>query len=202
MRIALCGEARSGKDTVASLVKNDFCAISFGYFMKKGYFRDNPHMVDKPKDREDMINWSQPKVEVYNRIWIDPLEAYIEGLETGNLKETNWIITDLRQPHEEQWCRDNGFHIVRVHSCTANLLKRRRELGEKLSENDLPYWVNADYHIYNDGSLEDLKRNVNKLLKVLTTHDKIKTVTEEVNTYGHTKEDLNSLSKLMHCGDE
>lgn len=166
MRIALCGEARSGKDTVASLVKNDFCAISFGYFMKKGYFRDNPHMKGKPKDREDMIAWSQPKVEAYNRIWVDPLEAYIEGFEIGNLGKTNWIITDLRQPHEEKWCRENGFHIVRVHAQENRRIIRAQHLGEELGV-DLPYEVKADFHIYNDGSLEDLQSQVDNLLDCL-----------------------------------
>ncbi|MDR5022697.1 hypothetical protein FOL75_12155 [Bacillus thuringiensis] len=124
-------------------------------------------MKGKPKDREDMIAWSQPKVEAYNRIWVDPLEAYIEGFEIGNLGKTNWIITDLRQPHEEKWCRENGFHIVRVHRSEEERRKAQLERGENPDNQDLPYEVKADFHIYNDGSLEALQTQVDNLLDCL-----------------------------------
>ncbi|WDS60534.1 hypothetical protein BC6_00019 [Bacillus phage BC-6] len=175
MRIALCGEARSGKDTVAEII--EFARFAFGDYMKRKYYKDNPHMVGKPKDREHMIEWSQPQVERDNLIWIRPLE---EDLNSMYNPYHNIVITDLRQPHEETWCRENGFHIVRVHACEQRRRNRATRLGEPLGK-DLPYWVEADFHIYNDGSLEDLQKSCKKLLQVLDVSDKIKSVTNETN---------------------
>lgn len=178
MRIALCGEPRSGKDTVAVLLGKEYVRMAFGDYMKYEYFKANPHMVCKPKDREDMIAWSQPQVEKDNLIWVRPLEQYF--IHMYSYGERDFVITDLRQPHEEKWCRENGFHIVRVHAQENRRIIRAQHLGEELGT-DLPYEVPADFHIYNDGSLGDLRKSINKLLQVLESYDKIKSVTQEVN---------------------
>lgn len=180
MRISLCGEARSGKDTVAKLLGDDFLRFAFGDYMKEKYYEANPHMRGLPKDREHMIGWSQPQVEKDNNIWVGELDKEIT-LRVDMFGEEKYVITDLRQPHEEKWCRDNGFHIVRVHTQEERRLIRAQHLGETLGK-DLDYWVEADFHIYNDGSLEDLQINTRKLLQVLESYDRIKTVTNEVNT--------------------
>ncbi|AXF39863.1 hypothetical protein BMBphi_gp015 [Bacillus phage vB_BthS_BMBphi] len=175
MRIALCGEARSGKDTVADII--EFARFAFGDYMKEKYFEENPHMFGLPKNREHMIEWSQPQVERDNLIWVRPLEEDINSMYNPY---HNIVITDLRQPHEETWCRENGFHIVRVHADGVSRMERARNLGEYLGE-DLPYWVEADFHIYNDGTLEDLQKSCKKLLQVLEITDKIKSDTNEAN---------------------
>ncbi|WP_144575463.1 hypothetical protein [Bacillus cereus] len=165
MRIALCGEARSGKDTVANTLSSMIVVhrTSFGKFMKFGYYKEHPEMLGLPKDREHMISWSQPLVDLYPNIWVHQLEREVEGYE-------NIVITDLRQPHEEKWCRDNGFHIVRVHAHVLRRDLRARNLGEKLGK-DLPYEVKADFHIHNDGSLEDLQSQVDNLLDCLNEQE-------------------------------
>ncbi|MGR5994457.1 AAA family ATPase [Bacillus cereus] len=164
MRIALCGEPRSGKDTVGDCLEG-FHRLAFGHYMKEAYFKKFPEKRYLPKDREDMIDFSQPLVSLYNRIWIDWVEHEMTFLEELDVKE-NFVVTDLRQPHEEKWCRENGFHIVRVHSSEIVRVERARNKGEHLGK-DLPYWVQADFHIYNDGSLEDLKSQVDNLLDCL-----------------------------------
>ncbi|WKV24054.1 hypothetical protein PSYJYH_000019 [Bacillus phage PSYJ-YH] len=178
MRIALCGEARAGKDTVAKLLPN-FTRLAFGDYMKYYYYKDNPHMRNLPKDGDHMVEWSQPQVEKDNLIWVRKLERSFNSLIVSGFN--NIVITDLRQPHEEKWCRENGFHIVRVHSDIRQRKARMLALGENTDREDLPYWVNADFHVYNSGNFGGLERNCEKLLTILETSDKIKTVTEEVN---------------------
>lgn len=183
MRIALCGEARSGKDTVANLIMKEhhfWLRQAFGDYMKEAYYNKYPERLHLPKDREHMIRFSQPKVNVYPRIWVDKLESMMHFYLDNGLYESV-IITDLRQPHEETWCRENGFHIVRVHRSEEERRKAQLERGENPDNKDLPYWVEADFHIYNDGSLEDLQKSCKKLLQVLEITDKIKTDTNEVN---------------------
>lgn len=164
MRIALCGEARSGKDTVASLLPANFLGMAFGDEMKNEYYKAHPEMIGKPKNREHMIEFSQPLVEKDPLIWVRPLEDDMRVWHSGGVE--NFVITDLRQPHEEKWCRDNGFHIVRVHSSEIVRVERARNKGEHLGK-DLPYWVQADFYIYNDGSLGDLQSQVDNLLDCL-----------------------------------
>ncbi|RWQ72979.1 AAA family ATPase [Bacillus cereus] len=168
MRIALCGEPRSGKDTVGEYLEG-FHRLAFGDYMKEAYFKKFPEKKYLSKDREDMIAFSQPLVSLYNRIWIDWVEHEMTLLEELDVKE-NFVITDLRQPHEEKWCRENGFHIVRVHAHVLRRDLRARNLGEKLGK-DLPYEVKADFHIYNDGSLEDLQSQVDNLLDCLNEQE-------------------------------
>ncbi|WDS60658.1 hypothetical protein BC7_00061 [Bacillus phage BC-7] len=171
MRIALCGEARSGKDTVADILKclyldstNDIMdRLAFGDFMKEKYYEANPHKVSMPKDREHMIEWSQPQVEKDNLIWVRELEGSMEDIIMYD-GVYSFVITDLRQPHEEKWCRENGFHIVRVHAPSIMRERRMRDLGEGVTLKDLKYWVDADFHIYNDGSLEELQKKLQKTL--------------------------------------
>ncbi|PGM38509.1 AAA family ATPase [Bacillus thuringiensis] len=167
MRIALCGEARSGKDTVAEILNSsdNFHRIAFGDYMKDAYYKKFPERENAPKDREHMISFSQPLVELYNRIWIDWAESELTLCDESGAFN-NFVITDLRQPHEEKWCRENGFHIVRVHADIRQRRARAEAKGETLGK-DLPYWVEAEYHIYNSGSLEDLQSQVDNLLDCL-----------------------------------
>ncbi|MGR5980288.1 AAA family ATPase [Bacillus cereus] len=130
MRIALCGEPRSGKDTVAEILNSsdNFHRIAFGDYMKDAYYKKYPERENAPKDREHMISFSQPLVEIYNRIWIDWAESELTLCEESGAFD-NFVITDLRQPHEEQWCRDNGFHIVRVHSSEIVRVESTQQRG-------------------------------------------------------------------------
>ncbi|MEC3021461.1 hypothetical protein P9Z80_30210 [Bacillus cereus] len=167
MRIALCGEARSGKDTVGECLEG-FHRLAFGHYMKEAYFKKFPEKRYLPKDREDMIAFSQPKEERDPLIWVRPLDRDMRIWHSGGVD--NFVITDLRQPHEEKWCRDNSFHIVRVHSNEIIRHERMRKHGER-PQKDLTYWVAADFHIYNGGSLEDLQSQVDNLLDCLNEQE-------------------------------
>jgi hypothetical protein len=155
--------------------------LAFGDYMKEEYYDENPHKAYMPKDREHMISWSQPKVEKDNLIWVRKLERDLRDIVQHD-GIFDFVITDLRQPHEEKWCRENGFHIVRVHAPEKRRREEQLKRGENPDNKDLPYYVQADFHIYNDGSLKDLEINTQKLLQVLESYDRIKTVTNEVNT--------------------
>lgn len=169
MRIALCGEARSGKDTVAEMLE-DFHSMSFGYYMKEAYYDRYPTRIGTPKDREHMIAFSKPIVDVYPTVWVDWVANEL-SMNMEMSSQRDYVITDLRQPHEEKWCRDNGFHIVRVHRPEEERRKAQLAKGENPDNQDLPYEVKADFHIYNDGSLEDLQSQVGNLLDCLNEQE-------------------------------
>ncbi|MDA1658850.1 AAA family ATPase [Bacillus cereus group sp. TH153LC] len=177
MRIALTGLPRVGKDTVGEYLIDEFSywRFAFGDYMKEAYFRKYPHMEFLPKDREHMIAFSQPLVDLYDRIWIDRLEDDIANSKEISLLRfqsasdffwgDNIVITDLRQPHEEKWCRENGFTIVRITSEKAE--ERIKALGEKVQTDIDSSKIKADYEISNDGTLEDLHSQIDNLLDCL-----------------------------------
>ncbi|HFK1452834.1 TPA: AAA family ATPase [Bacillus pacificus] len=164
MRIAFVGLPRTGKDTAGSYLakKYFFQRLAFGDAMKFYYYKANPEMRDKPKDREHMIAWSQPQVEKDNLIWIRPLEDELNSIAWQG--QEDFVITDLRQPHEEQWARQNGFLIVRVVSDSKVTEQRASALGEKVGQDLDLSRIQHDYVISNNGKLADLWSQIDCLV--------------------------------------
>ncbi|MBG9832128.1 hypothetical protein [Bacillus wiedmannii] len=165
MRIAFVGLPRTGKDTAGAYLtkKYFFQRLAFGDAMKFYYYKANPEMRDKPKDREHMIAWSQPQVEKDNLIWVRQVEMAMEMNSAVNNVQ-DFVITDLRQPHEEQWARQNGFLIVRIVSDSKVTEQRASALGEKVGQDLDLSRINHDYVISNNGKLADLYSQIDCLV--------------------------------------
>ena len=73
-------------------------------------------------------------------------------------KYPNWIITDCRFPNEAHAIKKQGGIIVRINR------EGYKAINAHPSEVALDKW-SYDYVIDNDGSVEDLKKNVKELLK-------------------------------------
>lgn len=73
-----------------------------------------------------------------------------------NYKAQHWVFTDGRFINEAQAIKDRGGVVIK--------LERETEAKTSIAEEELRY-VNADYHIINNGSLDALKEQLEVILR-------------------------------------
>ena len=193
IKIALTGKMRSGKSSVAEILwlNYDLTLRSFGGALK--YYADKmfegseaypieveeygePCPFDGKRDtrikkpRKLYQDFGQAMRQLDEDIWIrhveqaikaDKLFPYYKGV----------VIDDLRQPNEYEWAKSNGFTIIRVNADEDLRLERAKQEGDSFSEEDLAHDTeqhsdkfDVDYMIVNDGSLNDLRRQVAEIM--------------------------------------
>ena len=92
-------------------------------------------------------------------VWVDILLENIKDY-TGNV-----IVSDVRLKNEYAALKQHGFFIVDV--VKANRIEHV-ENASHISEVDLD-GASFDYTIHNDGSLDDLKKNIIDMIGYLRT---------------------------------
>lgn len=149
INIALTGKIRSGKDTVARnlirLMSEEYKVqtFAFGDTLKvyaKELFPDE--FMDGRKPR-DLFQWFGQTLRSRNEdVWINQLAKEINKYNTTyealNKKVVN-IITDLRQPNEYQFCKENSFYIIKVECDDAIRIKRMDGLNDNFDIKDLTH---------------------------------------------------------------
>lgn len=173
-RIALCGKLRSGKDEVAAhiaLKHAGFFRLAFGTALKDAYHGLFPWVPKDPKPRAGYQSFGQEMRRLYgDDLWIRHVARDVEILEKV-YGCRSIVITDLRQQNEYEWCRANGFTIVRVTAPDAERLARARKAGDDFDESDLTHDTEmhvdefaVDYEIVNDGTLDELWAKVDDVM--------------------------------------
>lgn len=193
-RIALTGKMRSGKSTVAGMLRESnrgFYRISFGTAVKKyaeELFFDSPvypierftrpcpfggddQILREVKPRRLFQDVGQALRALDPDIWIRHLELDMILLE-GSRGVNGIIIEDLRQPNEYEWCRDKGFVIVKVVASDGEREARAIRAGDDFEPEDMTHETEThvdgfvvDYTIMNDGDMGELRRQVNELMR-------------------------------------
>jgi hypothetical protein len=171
MKIALMGYARSGKDSIYSLIQKHKLGyvhrMAFGDALRFKFHRMFMDIPEDPKPREGYEIFGKAMRDIDKDFWVKQLSSLYRSME---LQGENIVITDLRQPNEAAWCRANGFKIVYVDADPS--LRRERSItdsnwkaineSEKHIEN-----MEADYVLFNQGSMEDLENEVIMMLRLL-----------------------------------
>lgn len=174
-RIALCGKLRSGKDEVAAhiaLKHPGFFRLAFGTALKDAYHGLFPWVPKDPKPRAGYQSFGQEMRRLYgDDLWIRHVARDVEILEKV-YGCRSVVITDLRQPNEYEWCRANGFIIVRVTAPDELRIARAKAAGDVFAEDDLAHVTEShvdeyevDYEIHNDGTIDELKAKVDEVIK-------------------------------------
>lgn len=169
MRIALMGYARSGKDTIAKIMEKHLNGttvdLAFGDALKFHY-HELFTVHDGIKARDGYEKFGQAMRDIDPNVWVNALEKeYNTVVDRGF---NNIIITDLRQPNEYKWCKENGFTVVKVDAPAT--IRKVRAMNDS-SFNAVNYSemfikdLKADYEILND--VNDLKVLENKVITVL-----------------------------------
>ena len=147
--IALTGKMRSGKDTVAQQLALQFRKerfhvnkIAFGDALKVKAKELYPEeFVDDNKPRE-LYQWLGQTLRERNEdVWVNQVAQQINNINKDS-KEWGYnpqvhIITDLRQPNEYQFCKDNNFIIIKVECDDVARINRMNALGDNYTPTDL-----------------------------------------------------------------
>ncbi|CDQ21749.1 deoxynucleotide monophosphate kinase family protein [Halobacillus karajensis] len=174
MKLAVAGEIRSGKDTVCDYIKTKFDEMQTLYFAEgiaeiiERFFPEAWYSEGKPRWHYQEIG--QKLREVNPDVWVTYTNSKYKKLQDAGFN--NFICTDLRQPNEYQWLKDQGFIVIKVEADPEVRLERMKKAGDKGDMQALLHPVEQqikhlkyDYLITNNTTLEDLYKQVDFVLK-------------------------------------
>jgi dephospho-CoA kinase len=177
VKIALTGKIRSGKSLVGNhlYIRHSFNEVAFGDSMKRCAHEAFPWVSEFSKPRSLYQNYAQAMRQIDPDVWIKHAERAVKGAIDYNVntgaERVGVVITDLRQPNEYEWARANGFTIIRVTAPDEDRLFRAKLAGDDFNEADLEHETEShidgfavDYEIVNDGSVDELKEQVDTIL--------------------------------------
>jgi dephospho-CoA kinase len=194
IKIALCGEIRTGKDSVAKYLEEKYHAIqfAFGDELKKAFHYLYPWVPRHPKPHRGYQLFGQLMRQVHGEdYWVN---LCFDNIKYVNNVAKNWsapelytsddntessvtfipMITDLRQPNELERLVAEGYTIIRV-ECPVEVRKQRMiAKGDKFdpsvfefeTENYIKDFI-VDHVISNNGTLDELYEQVDWIMSVL-----------------------------------
>src|SRR5690606_5142088 len=126
IKIGLTGKMRSGKDTLADyLVENyGFTKFAFGDALKR-YVHEIFDVNPNEKPRDIYQRFGQYCRSIDGGVWVRKCFQSIAENDRGN-RVFRPIITDIRQPNEYARCRAEGLVISRVKADDRVRLERAR----------------------------------------------------------------------------
>lgn len=175
MKIALMGYARSGKDEICSILRGyfketnrgDVVQLAFGNALRK-YAHELTDVPTEPKPRWLYEQFGKAMRDIDPDVWVKQVDKnYQSALRNGF---EHFVITDLRQPNEYQWAKDNGFIIVYVDA--KEEIRKERSKGDSNwvavnpSETEI---ANLEWKIsiVNNGKKESLEKCVEAVVKTV-----------------------------------
>lgn len=186
MKVALVGKMRSGKDTIAEYAeeKYDFTRFAFGDGIRevaRMLFPDQMKNGNKPRSLLQGIGQTMRQFD--NNVWVNKCFNIINGeIDFHGIFNDGFrpIITDLRQPNEFAKCKEEGFITIKVHCDDEIRIKRILEKNDNFDKKDLEHETemhidayNCDFIIHNNGSLEDLYRQFDNIVREINLNEKV-----------------------------
>lgn len=203
IKIAITGKMRAGKDTVYSILSEELeLALKEIFIFTDGVFITNQHtfggqlkhfaellfpehFVAGGKPRQLFQDFGQKMRQIDEDVWVKKADQAIQN----QLKSTHAdvhisYITDLRQPNEYKYCKENDFFILRVNATDEVRLARMMADGDNFTEEHLHHETETyvdgyevDYDIHNNfttqNGLEELRKEIKQLVKIIFQKEKI-----------------------------
>ena len=182
--ICLSGKRHSGKTNVSNMIKNHMELVgltvkitSLSYFCKKEYCDKNNVDFQKILSDHKFKDLHRDKLTEYF-LTTDPMTYPVlleKDIDANKYKI--YVIDDMRLLVENaEYFRENcslkwNLFYVRVNALDNVKIKRgwiRSQYDDLQCENDLDNYEEFDYVINNNGSFEELDKNVIKMLKSVT----------------------------------
>ena len=173
MIIGLSGYARSGKDTVASLLP-DYTRRAFADVLRDALYRLNPYVGNglTVADLVDEYGWEVAKSgdEVRRLLQVLGTEVgrkmidndiWVKMATRDILKEDAIVFTDVRFPNEAEAIKSLGGTVWRIERPGIKAINGH---ASETAMDDWPF----DCTITNSGTLEDLKAQVETAIHLFT----------------------------------
>ncbi|WP_340034449.1 hypothetical protein [Bacillus sp. FSL K6-0993] len=183
IKIALLGEIRAGKDTVAELMEKHIKANAATYFLA---FADGIHKVIRKyfpeaykegKPRKHLQQIGQSFRVLNPDIWIDTL-FNSNIFDKAVRSQSNIIITDVRQPNEAIRAMKEGFTVVKVTADFDVRVARAKAKGDTFNLEDFYHETELaiqqcpyDVCIDNSYTLDELEERVKEVLEGVVTNE-------------------------------
>ena len=183
MKIAVCGRMRSGKDTFANRLVEEYGFKEFKFSLGineiiNKYFPEHAFSEKKPRKHQQFIGQGMRQLD--ENVWIDYTLSYVEEYLAENGDDADVVISDLRQENEARILKDNGFTIVNVYAFDDIRLQRIIDAGDVFAEETFCHEteisvddIACDFWISNNDDIEDFKVKTDNLIKLLKTVDEL-----------------------------
>jgi dephospho-CoA kinase len=180
VKIALTGKMRAGKDELSNhlYIKYGFDRVAFGDALKKNAHATFPWVSEFSKPRALYQAYGQLMRQIEPDVWINHAERAVKGaidFRVGTRAEqVGIVLTDLRQPNEYEWARNNGYTIIRVTAPDEDRIARAIAAGDDFTAHDLTHETElaidsfeVDHELYNDGTVDELKAQIDAILEAI-----------------------------------
>ena len=195
MLISILGKARSGKNTFAEILAEElfdvtrrrFIFMAFAHELKIKVQSDFDLSYDQlwgnqkevpdhryPKNNSHNIFWTPREIlqeygELYRKIdydfWVNALARIIDENEYKSV-----IITDVRHPNEAEFVSKRKGFIIKITSDRDG--KEQIHGQDHVSETALDTFDNIDFHVTNDGTMQDLRITAKQVAKFIIDSQK------------------------------
>lgn len=169
----ICGKARYGKDTVASIIRNIYeeqgkRAVNLQYsayikeYVKKIYKWDGNDET-KPRDLLDQVGTKVIRGKIDNLFFVKNI---CNDIKVYSYYFDVITISDTRTKEEVDVPRKVFDKVVAIHVERPNFdNKLTDEQKQYFTEVDLDDYDNYDYRIVNDGTIADLELKVKEIVE-------------------------------------
>jgi dephospho-CoA kinase len=183
MRIAVTGGMRAGKDTFASYFIDTlgFEQFTFAEGIHEVIGRYFPDAYTQGKPRHHLQIVGQAFRELDPDIWVKSLDAELKKHYSWypSPLQANVIVTDLRQPNEVKYLKENGFIIVRVDADLDTRIERAIQSGDQFNLSSFTHETEqhvqtlpVDYVVENNGTIEELLEKAKAVFHEVVTNGK------------------------------
>jgi hypothetical protein len=168
MRLAFMGLMRSGKDTSLDYVKGKIGGKSLRfadpiYDIQKAVYQIVGLPEKKDRTLLQLIGTQWGRRTIDENIWVN---VVVDRIKKEDPK-TNLFLADARFSNEERALRELGFKFIMLKAPEATLVERGASNLTHESEWFAANYTGADYTILNNGTLEDLHTELDKVLALI-----------------------------------
>ena len=177
MKIAVCGRMRSGKDTLANRLVEEYGFKEFKFSQGineiiNKYFPEHAFSEKRPRKHQQFIGQGMRQLD--KDVWVNYTLSYVEEYLAEHGDNADVVISDLRQENEARILRQNGFTIVNVYAFNDIRMQRIIDAGDIFAEETFCHEtersvddITCDLWVENNETLDEFKCTVDNLIKSL-----------------------------------